>query len=262
MTDPDMLRRAGAWLKEIRLRLGFSVREVQRRSQRISINAGKPDLFVSRGLLAGIEAGLYMPGAYKIVTLCEIYGITERQIHRKYGIDKPDADPRERPLFWPPNTQLLVTGPEADAGVDPRLVADLLDIWRDIPAPMTREIDTRKFLFGYIGASDRTLSPLLPPGTYVQIDPKLNRIKKEPPPNEAEPSLWGRPIYFLDLRKRYACGWCELEDGILRLIPHPNSGELTRTFRYPMDAEVVGLVTAVFFLPLTGHRPRRGEPGR
>ncbi len=260
MTVPEVRRRAGERLKAIRLRLGLSVREVQRRSRKISIAAGKPDLFVSRGLLADIEAGLYIPGAYKVVTLCQIYGLSFEQIHRMYGIDRPEADPRERPVFWPPNTQLFATATAAGASMDTRLVADLLDLWRDIPAPMTREIDTRKFLFGYIGASDRTMAPLLPPGSYLQIDPKQNRIRKTAVPNEAEPSLWGRPIYFLDLRTRYACGWCDLENGILTLVPHPNSGEQIRTFRYPMEAEIVGRVTAVFFLPLMGDRTRRSGP--
>ena len=262
MTAPEVLRQAGAKLKAIRLRLGLSVREVQRRSRKISIATGKPDLFVSRGLLGDIEAGLYIPGAYKVVTLCQIYGLSSDQIHKMYGIDKPEADPRERPVFWPPNTQLFATATESGAGMDTRLVTDLLDLWRDIPVPMVREINTRKFLFGYIGASDRTLAPLLPPGCYLQIDPKQNHIRKELPPSEAAPSLWGRAIYFLDLRTRYACGWCELENGILTLVPHPNSGEQTRMYRYPMEAEVVGRVTAVFFLPLVCDKSRRGEQGK
>ena len=103
------------------------------------------------------------------------------------------------------------------------------------------------------------MSPLLPPGTYLQIDPKQNRVKKGPPQQEAEPTLWGRAIYFLDIRTGYVCGWCELKNGILTLVPHPNSGEQTRTFRYPLEAEVVGRVTAVFFLPIADEVPRRNE---
>jgi hypothetical protein len=44
------------------------------------------------------------------------------------------------------------------------------------------------------------------------------------------PSPFARPIYFLDIRTGYACGWCEIKDGVLTLIPHPDSGEETRTF--------------------------------
>jgi len=259
MTNPEVIRRAGAKLKRIRLRLGLSLREVERRSLKIVADRENKDFNLSRGLLADIEAGLYIPGSFKVLSLSEIYGLTALRILGFYGIDRPDSDPRERPVFWPPNTQLFATAGEAKPGEDTRLVTDLIDMWRDIPTPLTREIDTRRFMFGYIGASDRTMSPLLPPGTYLQIDPKQNRVKKEPPQAEAEPSLWGRAIYFLDIRSGYVCGWCELKNGILTLVPHPNSGEQTRTFRYPLEAEVVGRVTAVFFLPIADEVPRRNE---
>lgn len=252
------------------MRLGLSLREVERRSRRIVEDGENPDFFLSRGLLGDVEAGLYIPGSFKVLSLAELYGLTPLKILGFYGIDRPDSDPRERPVFWPPNTQLFPPPddakekdkehPEAKATEDTRLVTDLIDLWRDIPVPLLREINTRKFLFGYLGASDHTMAPLLPPGTYLQIDPTQNRVKKEPPQKEADLTLWGRSIYFLDIRNGYACGWCELKDGILTLVPHPNSGEQTRTFRYPFDAEVVGRVTAVFFLPISDERTRRNMP--
>jgi hypothetical protein len=50
---------------------------------------------------------------------------------------------------------------------------------------------------------------------------------------------------FADIRTGYACGWCQIENGILTLIPHPDSGEPTRTFRHPNEVEVVGRVTGI-----------------
>jgi hypothetical protein len=87
--------------------------------------------------------------------------------------------------------------------------------------------------------------PLLPPGTFVQIDPKQTRVQKGPIQKEAGQSQFARPIYFLDIRTGYACAWCEIKDGVLTLIPHPHSGQQTRTFRHPHEAEVVGRVTGV-----------------
>jgi hypothetical protein len=53
---------------------------------------------------------------------------------------------------------------------------------------------------------------------------------------------------------------------MLTLIPHPLSGQLTRTFRYPNEAEVVGRITGVAmqiteenFTPIE-ERFRRSEP--
>ena len=96
-----------------------------------------------------------------------------------------------------------------------------------------------------IGARDPSMAPLLPPGSFVQIDAKQNRIRKGPFKKSSSESRFARPIYFLDIRTGYACGWCELKDGVLTLVPHPDSGVETRTFRFPDEVSVVGRVTAV-----------------
>ena len=118
-------------------------------------------------------------------------------------------------------------------------------IWGDVPVPLLRRLDLRRSLYGYIGTKDRTMSPLLPPGTFVQIDAKQSRIRKGSSTMPMGQSPFAQPIYFLDIRNGYACGWCEIRDGVLTLIPHPDSGEQTRTFRYPSEVEVVGRVTGI-----------------
>jgi hypothetical protein len=87
------------------------------------------------------------------------------------------------------------------------------------------------------------MSPILAPGTVVRIDPKQTRVS--PAKRGSSPSPFARPIYFLDFRSGYACGWCQIEDGILTLIPHPDSGVKARTFRHPSEVEVVGRVIEI-----------------
>jgi hypothetical protein len=89
------------------------------------------------------------------------------------------------------------------------------------------------------------MSPLLPPGTFIQIDTKQTRVREASARFRVGPSPYARPIYFLDIRAGYACGWCEIKDGVLTLIPHPDSGEQTKTFRYPSEVDIVGRVTGV-----------------
>ena len=79
----------------------------------------------------------------------------------------------------------------------------------------------------------------------MQIDPKQTHVQKGPIQKETGQSQFARPIYFLDLRTGYACAWCEIKNGMLTLIPHPLSGQQTRTFRHPHEVEVVGRVTRV-----------------
>jgi hypothetical protein len=111
--------------------------------------------------------------------------------------------------------------------------------------PLLRQLRLEQSLYGYIGTEDKSMSPLLPPGTFLQIDSKQDRIQKGPYKKSSSESHFARPIYFLDTRKGYKCGWCELKNGVLTFIPHPDSGEPTETFRYPEEVSVVGRVTAV-----------------
>jgi hypothetical protein len=41
------------------------------------------------------------------------------------------------------------------------------------------------------------------------------------------------------------CGWCELKDGVLTIVPHPDSGAETRSYRHPDEVTIVGRITAV-----------------
>lgn len=95
------------------------------------------------------------------------------------------------------------------------LLSQLVDIWGDVPVPLLRRLDLRRSLYGYIGTEDRTMSPLLPPGTFIQIDAKQTRVQKGPVSTGSAQSQFARPIYFLDIRTGYACGWCQIDNGIL-----------------------------------------------
>jgi transcriptional regulator with XRE-family HTH domain len=258
MTDRDILRRAGAKLKSIRLRLGLSVREVERRSLQLVAERQNRDYVLSRAWITDIEKGRFAPGTFKMVSLGLVYQLTLAEIHAFFGI-KPGDITKERAIFSPPKTHLLLPPDEsvAEGAARPEtsdaelllentnLLTRLVDIWGDVPVPLLRRLDLRRSLYGYIGTKDRTMAPLLPPGTFVQIDAKQTRVRKSSAKKGTSQSLYARPIYFLDIRTGYACGWCEIKDGVLTLIPHPDSGEQTRTFRYPSEVEVVGRVTGI-----------------
>src|SRR6185437_16038487 len=94
--------------------------------------------------------------------------------------------------------------------------------------------------YGYIGVQDKTLSPIVRPGSFVQINPKEKAILSLPWCDEHD-----RPIYFFELRDSYVCSWCELHDNDLILVPSRESGRHARHIRYPNDVTIVGRVTAI-----------------
>jgi transcriptional regulator with XRE-family HTH domain len=257
MKREELLERGGAKLQKIRERLGLSIREVQRRSQQVVEDRENLDFFLSRAWLTDVEKGRLTPGIFKIATLSRLYGLSIADIHALFGIEPGDTT-KDRLIFGAPKTHLLVppdesvsAGAAVSQGAEPvvqfentNILSRLVDIWGDVPVPVLRRLDLRRFLYGYIGTKDVTMSPLLPPGTFVQIDAKQTRVKQGSVKGAGQ-FQFARPIYFLDIRTGYACGWCEIKDGQLTLIPHPDSGQQTRTFRYPSEVDIVGRVTGV-----------------
>jgi hypothetical protein len=235
------------------MRLGLSIRDVEGRSMELAEQRHNPYLSLSRTWITDVETGRFVPGSFKMACLAEIYGMELAEIHKLYNMSRDIT--QERPAYRPPTTQLLTPkeGPsEAEAELpedlkieDTNLLTGIVNIWGSVPVPMLRRFGLQPCLYGYVGTEDSSMAPLLPPGTFLQIDPKQNRIKKGPYKKSSSESHFARPIYFLDIRNGYKCGWCELKNGVLTFIPHPDSGEQTQSFRFPDEVSVVGRVTAI-----------------
>jgi transcriptional regulator with XRE-family HTH domain len=257
MTRQEIAARAGAKLRGIRVRLGYSIREVERRSHELAKKRQNRDFFLSRGWIADIENGKFIPGIFKMASLGVLYRLSIEEVHALFGIQAAVLN-KERALSRPPKTYLLPPreAPVAESAsalpaTDPaqlektNVLTRLVDIWGDIPVRLLRHLDVRRYLYGYIGLQDRRMAPLIPPGSFVQIDARQTRVKKGPKHRSPGQSQFRRPIYFVDIRDGYACGWCQIEDGILTLVPHPDSPEKIQTFRHPAEAEIVGRVTGI-----------------
>jgi len=160
---------------------------------------------------------------------------------------------RDQALFAPRKTQLASDAMDSsEAMVMPlgrreelrldstNLLSRLGEIWGEIPNRLIQHLDLRNGVYGFVGMSDRTMYPIIRPGSIVQIDQNQQRILPLEWQNEHE-----RPIYFIELRGQYICSWCEMRAGYLSAVPHPNSKCEVRRFSYPREAEIVGRVTGV-----------------
>jgi transcriptional regulator with XRE-family HTH domain len=240
-------------LKEIRFKLGITTRDVAESSQRIAETEANPEFQISNAWLTQIENSDSVPSIFKLYSLSAIYRIKFTDILRLYGVDLEHLSRHQltAPL---PKTHLTtlevydaertVTFPvrfDRSFDVDnTNLLSRMVEVWGEVPIALIQHLDVRHSLYGYIGLQDHTLSPLLRPGSFVQIDPRVRKI---------QPLRWrtefDRPIYFVELRDGYACGWCEMQDGYLLLLPHPLSAQSVRRLNYGTEAEIVGQVTAV-----------------
>src|SRR3990172_4680263 len=117
-------------------------------------------------------------------------------------------------------------------------------------------LNPRQRLYGYVGVDDRTMHPLIRPGSFVIIDDQELEVASGGWSHEFD-----RPIYFVELRRGYRCSWCQLEGSSLLLIPHPLSGCKVETFPYPDEAEVMGRVTGGA-MQLVGAKEKTGPARR
>jgi len=242
----------GQRLRELRMRLGITTRQVEYESRQIATAEGNRDFYISNHWLTKLENSISVPSVQKLVSLSVIYQTTFHEMVKIFGIDLEHTaklqlqlrHPQTRLLHSDENSQQPITLPvlvRHDLNLETtNLLSHMIRGWEDLPRAALQGLDTRRNQYGFIGFHDYTLSPLLRPGTFVQIDPHLRKIHNSPHRTEFE-----RPIYFLELRNRYACGWCEVRDRELTLIPHPLSPCHIRRFQFPDEIEVVGQVTAV-----------------
>jgi hypothetical protein len=245
---------AGKRLRAERLRTRLSTRDVQRQSHKIAEEMKNPDYSISHTWLTQVENGKLIPRSiYKLYSLSRIYELRPDQVLAFFGISFGDLRRGYMSLNlpWthligpvheePGQTMLAPLGLRDAVRLEQtNLVSRMFEGWGQIPVSLLQQVDLRNSIFGYIGLKDHTLYPWVRPGSLVQIDSRQKTIKTGVWQNEFE-----RPIYFVELRDSCVCSWCDLDGSQLFLIPGPLSGQPVRRVRYPMDAEIVGRVTAI-----------------
>ena len=224
----------GSKLKSLRNRCNITVRQVEQASGRIAEAKGDKRFRISNGWLAQLENGISEPSICKLFTLSVIYHANFRDLARLYNVDIEEthqydsiANPHETQLR--PETlddhEKIINFARATTGLIPHLTT----------TPATD--GQRNIRQGYVGLTDYTMYPLIRPGALVDIDLSDNRLQAASWHSEFE-----RPIFFVELREGYACGWCELQGNQLLIIPHHSSPSTVRRFTYPREAELVGRV--------------------
>ena len=82
--------------------------------------------------------------------------------------------------------------------------------------------------------------PLLRPGSTVVIDTARCNIEDEEWTNE-----YDHPMYFVELRSGYRCGWFQKDKSRLIMQPHTLSRCAPEAWRAPEEAEIVGRVVGL-----------------
>ena len=242
---------AGLNLRGLRERLGLTMREVESASARIAERHGNDEFGVSPSRLSDIETKGLVPSIFRLYSLAIVYRSDLREILAWYGIDL-SLSAADLQLNLPPKSHIEETlqgtakvaiPTRLDPSFDPRRSANLsrmVEQWGSVPLGYLANLSQDKYMYGYVGSEDFTMYPLLPPGTFLQVDEARTKIEQALWRSELE-----RPIYFVETRDGYTCCWCSLKGDDIVLHSHPLSPVPVRVLRHPREAEVIGQVVGI-----------------
>lgn len=241
----------GERLRLLRVQLGLTVRDVEASSGRLAAKRGNKAYSIPLSRLSDIENKGVIPSIYRFYSLAVIYRRDIREILDWYGVDL-DEMAGDLAVATLPRTHRIETMDAIgavkipvlmDSAFDPTQTQNLgrlIQQWGAVPFAFLSQFANVSFTYAYIGTEDLTMAPLLPPGSFIQIDESRDKVVGSTWRSECE-----RPIYFLETRSGSRCGWCRLQDGQLTLQPHPLSPEPVRIYRYPNEVDVVGEVVGI-----------------
>jgi transcriptional regulator with XRE-family HTH domain len=236
----------GLLLRQARERLGLTYREVEKASYEVAVRRGRTEFILHISRLADIENRGMVPSLHKVYTLAAVYHLNPVEILRWYDIpleecfhDSTSLPSPQTHLMAPPKA--LRVPMRFDPAFDPRrteLLSRMVEKWGHFEGVLTN--GQNRQMYGYIGTTDQRMVPLLRPGSIVLVDTSMRKIE-----NNCWTTEHDRPMYFVEVRNGYRCGWFDQDGSRLLMQPHPLSRCLPEAWRTPDEAEVVGRVTGV-----------------
>jgi transcriptional regulator with XRE-family HTH domain len=236
----------GLCLRQVRERLGLTYRDVERSSFELAAQRGRPEFVMHISRLADIENRGVIPSLHKIYTLAVIYHLNPLDIFRWYEVPI-DEFFGDGAAFHAPQSHLMASPASLripvnfDPAFDPKrteFLSRMVEKWGKFEGVLTGANERHRY--GYIGLNDRRMMPLLRPGSIVLVDVSLRRIEETDWTSE-----YDRPMYFVELRGGYRCGWFHQVGSLLVMQPHPLSRCLPESWSTPNEAEVVGRVIGI-----------------
>ncbi len=242
----------GQKLRALRETLGYRMRDVELASNQIAQRFASDEFAIPPSRLSDIETKGITPSIFRLYSFAAIYRREYRELLSFYGLELDAipvhlgfAQPQKSHLSAASNNVTHVRMPtRLDPGFSFQKTTDLrraIEQWGTVPLTYLGLFADDRYTYGYVGSEDYTMHPILPPGSFVQVDETKNKVSGD--------GIWRsefeRPIYFVEMRDGYTCCWCSMKRDSIVLQPHPLSGVAVRILRYPQEAEILGQVVGV-----------------
>jgi transcriptional regulator with XRE-family HTH domain len=254
------MERPGEKLKRVRERLNLTYRDVEQASRLVAARRNSDEFVIALSRLADIENKGSAPTIYRIYTLCAIYRLDYEEVLRWYGVPRELLESEAcqighrdtHAVHFAQSSQVTVPLP-ADCEIDldkTTFLSHLIRGWGRMPLSFLNGVDLKQYRYGFIGLEDWSMYPILRPGSLVAIDQSRRKIASGGWTNELD-----RPIYFLEHRSGYLCGWCISMGENILIQPHPASQEPPVIFEFRTEIAVIGQVMGVA-MPLESQKRR------
>src|SRR5713226_3722174 len=244
------MEEAGQKLKRARERLNLRYRDVEEASNQIAARHNNDEFTIALSRLSDIENKGTVPTIYRLYSLCTIYRLDIHEVLDWYGVNLATLA-ADAAAIQIERTHLIGFGGNGygdvqmplslDPGIDLRrttFLSRMIQRWGKLPLTLLNGMDLKNYRYAYIGTEDWGMFPLIQPGSLVLIDESRRKVVNTGWTNEFE-----RPIYFLEHRKGFACGWCTLNENQLVVQPHPASMCSPEVYVYPEEIDVLGQIT-------------------
>ncbi len=228
------------------------MRDVESASLQIARRLSSEEYAIPPSRLSDIETKGVVPSIFRLYSLSAIYRRDYLELLSWYSVDL-NAIPLDIGAAQPPTSHLSTASSNiAQVSLPVRLdpgfnlqkttnLGRMIEKWGAVPVSYLSILAAdQRYSYGYIGAEDFTMYPILPPGSFVQVDENKNKAVEG-----VWHSEWERPIYFIETRQGFICSWCHVQRDTIVLQPHSLSPVPIRILRHPQEAEIIGQVVGV-----------------
>jgi len=163
------------------------MRDIETASERIARKRNNEEYLIPISRLSDFETKGVFPSIYRFYSLSVIYRRDLRELLLWYDVNL-DVQPSDLEVSAPPRSHLSnvlanmtdVQMPvRMDPNFDPRKTLTfgrLVEQWGTVPLVYLERFAKVDFTYGYIGSEDLTMYPILPPGSFIQVDGSRDKV--------------------------------------------------------------------------------------
>jgi hypothetical protein len=240
----------GQKFRSIRESLYLTLRDVEAATYKIAAEYGRQEFLIPHSRLFEIESRGAIPTIFRLYSLSVIYRNDYSDLLRLFGVELDNVAAQLKyasvpvthrienklalPMTYSPDrlessSETTIVRPETP-----------LEEFSAVPVGISNSRCRDSLIYAYVGTEDPTMYPLILPGSVVQVDQSLCKIR-----NNGWRSEYERPIYLIETRNDgYRIGWCSVSGRDLTVHPHPLSSAQVKQYRV-QDADVIGQVVAI-----------------